>query len=87
MIKNFFDMIKKTFNDLDKKCLKIIKTGLKFCFLILLCSMAILVTYLFFLHNNFVYQIGLLVFQLSLYFAIDFIVSGIAIDSIKKQIL
>lgn len=83
---NFFKKIKELFENLDKKTLKIMKNGLKFSFLVLLISMAILITYLFFVHNNIIYQIGLLVFQISLYIGVDFIVSGIAVDSIKKQL-
>lgn len=84
MIKKFF---KKTFDNIDKNIIKIMKNGLKFCFLILIISIFILITYLFFIHNNFIYQIGLIVFQLSLYFAADFIISGLAIDTIRKQVM
>ena len=84
---NMIEKIKQTFKDLDKKDLKIMKNGLKFCFFILMVSISILVTYLFFIHNVFVYQIGILVFQLSLYFAIDFIVVGLIVDSIQKQLM
>ena len=84
---NMIEKIKQTFKDLDKKDLKIMKNGLKFCFFILIVSISILVTYLFFIHNVFVYQIGILVFQLSLYFAIDFIVVGLIVDSIQKQLM
>lgn len=87
MIKQMIEKLINTFKNLDKKIIKILHTGLRFCFLILLSSMAILITYLFFIHNNLIYQIGLLVFQISLYFAIDFIVSALTIDSIQKQIL
>lgn len=82
----FINKIKEIFNNLDKKDLKIMKKGLIFCSLILLISMAILVTYLFFMKNIFIYEIGILFFQLSLYFAIDFIVAGIVVDTIQKQI-
>ncbi len=87
MFKQLFKKIKCIFGNLDKKVLKIMKNGLKFSFLVLLFSMAILITYLFFVHNNLIYQIGLLVFQLALYFAFDFVISGIAVDSIKKQLM
>ena len=86
MIK-FIHKIKELFYNIDKKDLKIMCNGLKFCFLILLTSIAILVTYLFFSNNIFIYEIGILIFQLSLYFAIDFIVAGIVVDTIQKQIM
>jgi len=85
MIK-FIHKVKEIFKNIDKKDLKIMRNGLKFCFLILLVSVAILVTYLFFMHSVFVYEFGILVFQLSLYFAIDFVVAGVVVDTIQKQI-
>jgi len=84
---NFIHKIKNIFDNIDKKDLKIMRNGLKFCFLILLISIVILVTYLFFMNSIFIYEIGILIFQLSLYFAIDFIVAGIVVDTIQKQIL
>ena len=83
---NFIHKINDIFDNIDKKDLKIMRNGLKFCFLILLVSMLILVTYLFFINNVFVYEIGVLVFQLSLYFAIDFVVARIVVDTIQKQL-
>ena len=83
---NFIHRIKDVFKNIDKKDLKIMRNGLKFCFLILLVSIATLVTYLFFIHSILIYEIGLLIFQLSLYLAIDFIVAGIVVDTIQKQL-
>ena len=83
---NFIHKINDIFKNIDKKDLKIMRNGLKFCFLILLVSIAILVTYLLFIHSIFIYEIGLLIFQLSLYLAIDFIVAGIVVDTIQKQL-
>ena len=87
MIKKFENLIKNTFKNLDRKTISIMQKGFKFCFLVLLLSTVILATYLFFIHNFLVYEIGLLVFQLGLYFAIDFVIAGIAIDTIKKQMI
>ena len=75
------------FKNTNKKDIQIMKMGLKFCFLILVISIIILLTYLIFIKDFFVYQIGILVFQLSLYFAIDFIVAGLVVDTIQKQIM
>ena len=83
---SFIHRIKDIFLNIDKKDLKIMRNGLKFCFLVLLVSIAILITYLFFMNSVFIYEIGILVFQLSLYFAIDFIVAGIVVDTIQKQL-
>ncbi|MCI9063984.1 MAG: hypothetical protein HFJ17_05230 [Clostridia bacterium] len=84
---NFINKIKSLFENIDKKDLKIMCNGLKFCFFILLFSIGMLLTYLLFTKNVFTYQIGILVFQLSLYFAIDFIVAGIVVDRIQREIL
>ena len=85
MIEKIFNKFKSCFKELDKKILKILKNGLRFCFLIALISVSILITYLFFIHNNLIYQIGIMIFEISLYFSVYFIVSAIAVDSIYKH--
>ncbi len=84
---HIINKLKDTFENIDKKNLNIMKNGLKFCFGILMLSISILLTYLIFVKHIFVYQLGLLVFELSLYFAIDFIVAGVVVDTIRKQIM
>ena len=86
MIKQIFNQLVDAFKKIDKKILKILNYGLKFCFGILIISTVILVTYLFFVHNNLLFQIGLLTFQLGICFMSEFFVSAIAIDTISKQI-
>ena len=83
MIKNFIN----TYKSLDSKTLKILRNGLKFSFIICLLSIFILLTYIFFFTFPTLYYIGLLMFQLSLSFAIEFIICAIVVDSIKKNIL
>lgn len=83
MIKNFIN----TYKSLDSKTLKILKNGLKFSFIICLLSIFILLTYIFFFTFPTLYYIGLLMFQLSLSFAIEFIICAIVVDSIKKNII
>lgn len=85
MFIKLFETLKSTFKNLDKKNLNILLTGLKICFFILLFSIAILITYLLFIHNYLIYQIGLMVFQMSIYFAIACVISTMAIDSIKSK--
>ena len=87
MYKQMMEKIKNIFKNLDKKIVKILKYGLKFCFLIAILSVCILTTYLFFIHNEYIYKIGIAVFQMSLYFAVYFITSAITVDSIQKQML
>lgn len=83
MIKNFIN----TYKSLDSKTFKILKNGLKFSFIICLLSIFILLTYIFFFTFPTLYYIGLLMFQLSLSFAIEFIICAIVVDSIKKNII
>ena len=85
LIKKIIITIIKSLNNLDKKILKILKYGLKFCFAILVLSAIILVTYLFFVHSGFIFQIGLLTFQIGLCFIAEFFASAIAVDTISKH--
>lgn len=85
MIKDFFDTIKKAFINLDKKAFLILKQGLKFCFTLCIFSILILLTYEFVINSFLIYDIGLAFFQMSLIFAIEFIICAVAVDSIKKQ--
>ncbi len=83
MIKIFIN----TYKNLEGKTIKILKNGLKFSFIICLLSIFILLTYIFFFTYPTLYYIGLLMFQLSLSFAIEFIICAVVVDSIKKNII
>lgn len=85
MIKQFFNIILDTIKNLDKKIFKILHYGLRFCFGILILSAVILTTYLFFIHSDFLFQIGLLTFQIGLCFIAEFLASAITVDTISKQ--
>ena len=85
MINQIFNKILDTLKNLDKKILKILNYGLKFCFGIIIISALILTTYLFFVHSDFLFQIGLLTFQIGLCFIAEFFASAITIDTISKQ--
>ena len=87
MVKKIYEKLKNTFNNLEEKNLKLMKFGFKFSFVIAMISSIILITYLFFVHTPIVYKLGIIIFEISLYFMADFFVSGIAIDSIKKQMI
>jgi len=83
MIKNFIN----TYKNLDVKTLKILKSGLIFSFIICLLSIFLLLSYIFFFTFPTLYYIGLLMFQLSLSFAIEFMICAVVVDSIKKNII
>ena len=85
MIIKFTQKIISTFKNLDKKILKILNYGLKFCFIVLIISSCILITYLFFIHSDFIFQIGLLIFQIGTCFIAEFLASAITVDTICKQ--
>lgn len=85
ILKIIIATIIKSLKNLDKKILKILKYGLRFCFAILVLSAIILVTYLFFVHSGFIFQIGLLTFQIGLCFIAEFFASAIAVDTISKH--
>lgn len=85
MIKQIFNKVLDTLKNLDKKILNILNYGLKFCFGILILSTGILITYLFFIHSDFVFQIGLLTFQIGICFIAEFFASAITVDAISKQ--
>ena len=85
MIKQIFNKLLDTLKNLDKKILKILNYGLKFCFGIIIISALILFTYLFFVHSDFLFQIGLLTFQIGLCFIAEFFASAITVDAISKQ--
>ena len=87
MINSIITKIKDIFNDLDKQTILIIKKGLYFCSCILFISLALLITYLFYLHTSFMFKIGILTFEISFHYATYFIITGIIVDSLKKQII
>ena len=76
--------IKGLINNLDKLDLKIMKNGLLFCFLLSCISVIILSSYLF-VHNIFLFELGFSILKISAYYAVDFVVCGVVVDSIKKQ--
>ncbi len=83
-------MLEKLFNifkELDKLTFKIMTYGLKFCFVICIFSVLILVTYSLFVFSPFLYYIGLSLFRLSIIFGIEFVICGLVVDGIKKQVI
>ena len=83
MIHKFLD----TINNLDEITCKIMKHGLQFCFILCILSTFILLTYNLTFSVPVLYYIGIGLFRLSLTFGIEFIVCGIVVDEIKKQLI
>ncbi|MCI8482561.1 MAG: hypothetical protein HFJ27_05920 [Clostridia bacterium] len=78
-------LLKDKFNSMEEKIKKIMKHGFIFSFLVCMLGIGLLLAYD--LNANLdLYYIGLSVFRLSLFFSVEFLICGIAIDTIKKQI-
>lgn len=79
------DKMFKIFNNLDKLTYKIMKNGLRFCTFLCSISIFILLFYDFQLQSPFVFNIGLIIFKLSIIFGVEFIICGIVADKIKTD--
>ena len=75
------------FKNLDRLVKKIMKQGLKFCSILGVISLIILVTYNLSFTIPILYTIGFILFKLSLIFGVEFIICGFAADKIKKQLI
>lgn len=83
MLKNLIDI----FKNLDKLTFKIMKYGFRFCSFICILSVLILATYNLNILSPIMYYIGINLFELSIIFGIEFIVCGLVVDGIKKQLI
>lgn len=83
MIENF----KKKLSEIDIKILKVMNSGFKFCLFIAIISTLILLTYDYVFKSPILYYSGLLLFKSSLFFFVDFIVCGFAVDTIRKEMV
>lgn len=83
---NFINMLIDNLKNMDVKISKLMKFGFTFCFVLLVLSLFILLTYkLLYSHPN-LYYIGFSLLKSSLVFAITFFACGIGFNSIKKQL-
>lgn len=80
-------MIKDKFKNLDLKVKTIMKYGFLFSLLFCMFSVLILYTYHAIYTLPFVFTIGTILFKTSLMFFVEFLICGIAFDTIKKQII
>lgn len=77
--------IKDKFNFMEEKTKKILKNGIYFSIIVCAISALIFITYHFYSFPD-LYYIGLAVFKLGLFFIVEFVISAIAIDTIRQQI-
>ena len=82
-----FNYILNAFKNLDKLAKKIMKHGIRFCSILGMIALIILVTYNLSFTNPILYSIGFILFKLSLIFGVEFIICGFAADRIKKQLI
>lgn len=81
MLKTLVDKLQS----MEDKVKKVLHSGFIFSFIVCLISTGLLISYEL-SANLELYYIGLSVFRLSLFFAVEFFICAIAIDTIKKQI-
>ena len=73
------------FKNLNKKIKTIMKYGFTFSLIFCLFSVFILYTYHTLNNSPLIFTVGTILFKTSLMFFVDFIICGIAFDTIKKQ--
>lgn len=82
-----FKSIINLFSELDVKIKKIMRYGFIFSLCFCLIATIILLTYETVYASPDLYYIGLQMIQTGLCFIIEFIICGIAVDKIKKQLI
>lgn len=79
--------ILKMISNLDKITYKIMKNGLRFCIFLCTISIFVLLFYNIQLQSPLVFNIGLIIFKLSIIFGVEFIICGIVADKIKTDFI
>ena len=80
-------VLTNVFKNLHIKIKKILKYGLLFCLLILFIGIIILLINLIGIHSQNIYEIGLKIFEIGLYYIVFFISSAITVDSLHRNII
>ncbi len=83
MIKNIIN----NFKSLDKLTKTIMKNGLSFCSIIAIIALIVLVTYSLSFTTPILFNIGFILFKLSLIFGVEFIICGVIVDKIKAGVI
>lgn len=71
---------------IDENIKKIMRLGIKFCFLLIAISCVILITYELFYSSPLFYYVGIYLFKDSFLFLCSFLAFGIVFDKIKKDL-
>ena len=75
------------YKNFEKITVKILKHGLRFCSILCIFSVIMLLTYEAVFTTPILYYTGLSLFKLSIVFGIEFLICAFVVDSIKKQII
>ncbi len=86
IIKEKYKNIREVYINLESKIKKIMKCGFIFSLIVCLLSCFVLSIYDSLYENPDLYYIGLELFRCGLFFIVEFIICGFAIDKIKKQL-
>ncbi|MBR1803030.1 MAG: hypothetical protein IJ777_03605 [Clostridia bacterium] len=72
--------------NLDQSILHLMKSGLRYTFVLMLISCMVLLTYNFIYPNPTVYAVGISLFKSSLFFIVAFIIFGFSFNKIKNDL-
>ena len=74
------------FKNLDNTIINLMKSGIKFSFLLIIFASIILLTYDFLFTYPIIYYAGFSLFKTSLFFMVGFVIFGFAFNKIKAEI-
>ena len=74
------------FKNLDNTIINLMKSGIKFSFLLIIFASIILLTYDFLFTYPIIYYAGFSLFKTSLFFMVVFVIFGFAFNKIKAEI-
>lgn len=74
------------FQNIDHTIINLMKSGVKFSFLIMIIATITLLTYDFIYASPSVYYIGISLFKTSLFFMVGFIICGFSFNKIMKDL-
>lgn len=74
------------FKNLDNTIINLMKSGIKFSFLLIIFASIILLTYDFLFTYPIIYYAGFSLFKTSLFFMVGFVIFGFAFNKIKSEI-
>ena len=74
------------FKKMEPSILSLVRSGLRFSFLMSIISIVLLLTYDFVYTLPVVYYVGISLFRTSLFFMVGFVICGFAFSKIRKEL-